>query len=59
VTWKQFTIKFTDLTQAGFGTVATFDPTNIINMQFQVNGSSTATTSAPFDIAIDDIAFTP
>ena len=61
-TWKQFTITFADMTtfaQAGWGTPATFDPSKIINMQFQVNATTTATAAAPFDISIDDVAFVP
>ena len=60
-TWKQFTITFADTTtfaQAGWGVVApTFDASKLINVQFQVNGATTATAAAPFDIAVDDLAF--
>lgn len=61
-TWMQFTITFADagFTQAGWGVpVATFDPSKIINMQFQVNADAMATAAVPFDFAIDDIAFVP
>ena len=60
-TWKQFTLTFADktsFTQAGWGAIATFDPSKIINMQFQVNADM-VTAAAPFDIAVDDIAFVP
>ena len=61
-TWTQFTITFADATtfaQAGWGVVATFDPAHILNLQFQVNGETTATAAAPYDFAVDDIAFVP
>jgi hypothetical protein len=57
--WKQFTINWTDLTQAGWGTVAMFDASKLINIQFQVDGLTTATATAPFDFSVDDLAFVP
>jgi hypothetical protein len=61
-TWSQFTIKFADATtfaQAGWGAPATFDAAHILNLQFQVNGETTATAAVPYDFAVDDIAFVP
>jgi hypothetical protein len=61
-TWKQFTITFSDtatFAQAGWGVVAPFDPAHILNLQFQVNGETTATAPAPYDFSIDDVAFVP
>ena len=61
-TWSQFTITFADATtfaQAGWGVVAAFDPAHILNLQFQVNGESTAVAAAPYDFAVHDIAFVP
>jgi len=58
-TWKQFTIMWAELTQAGWGTPATFDASKLINIQFQVDGLTTATATAPFDFSVDDLAFVP
>ncbi len=61
-TWTQFTITFADTTtfaQAGWGASATFDPAHILNLQFQVNGETTATAATPYDFAVDDLAFVP
>jgi len=51
--WAQYTLAFAggDLSQSGWGTVATFDKSTLIGVQFQVAAGST------FDIWIDDIAF--
>lgn len=56
LTWTKTTIMFADLKQAGFGTVATFDPGTLIGVQFQVAGDTVA---FPFDVGIDDVAFLP
>jgi Carbohydrate binding domain (family 11) len=59
-TWKQFAITFSDSTtfaQSGWGTKVTFDPGALLGMQFQVAGSATATTTAPYSFSIDDLAF--
>jgi hypothetical protein len=61
-TWTQFTITFADsagFTQAGWGVKAPFDPAHILNLQFQFDGLVTATAAAPYDFAVDDIAFVP
>ncbi|HET7543268.1 MAG TPA: hypothetical protein VFK05_25515 [Polyangiaceae bacterium] len=52
--WTKYTITFaapTTFAQEGFGTVATFDKSKIIAMQFQV------AKSVKFDFSIDDLAF--
>jgi hypothetical protein len=54
--WTQVKVMFADLKQAGFGTVATFDPATLIGVQFQVAGDTVA---FPFDVGIDDVAFIP
>ena len=56
-TWSQVTVLFTDLKQAGWGTVATFSPASLIGVQFQVDGLMAATAAAAYAFAIDDIAF--
>jgi len=50
--WKQFSMPFATITQDKFGTAATFDKAHILAVQFQVPQA------VPFDISIDDIAFT-
>ena len=59
--WTQVTVTFADkttFTQSGWGVVVpTFDPANILNVQFQVDGTTTATAAAPYNFAIDDVAF--
>jgi hypothetical protein len=61
-TWAQFTITFADtatFAQAGWGTVVPFTPASILNVQFQANGETTATAAAPYNFAVDDVAFVP
>jgi hypothetical protein len=58
--WAQITITFADATkfkQAGWGTVATFDPGNILALQFQIDGTTTQTGAVAYGFAVDDIAF--
>jgi hypothetical protein len=60
--WTQVTITFADSTkfkQAGWGTPATFDPGNILAVQFQIDGTTTQTAPATYDFAVDDLAFIP
>ena len=51
--WAKYTITFGAATfkQEGWGTVATFDKTKLLGMQFQV------AKGIPFDFAIDDVNF--
>ena len=50
--WEQYSLSFAaDVTQSGWGTVAVFDKSSLLGVQFQ------AAASATFDIWIDDIAF--
>jgi hypothetical protein len=52
--WVQYTIKFGDLTQLGWGqTVPKFNPAAIYACQFQVGKGTT------FDVWIDDVALIP
>lgn len=57
--WTQITVKWNDagFAQAGWGTPATFDPSAILGVQFQVDGDPTATGATPYSFAIDDLAF--
>ncbi|HEY4106058.1 MAG TPA: hypothetical protein VGM44_19290, partial [Polyangiaceae bacterium] len=60
--WGLVTISFADTTkfkQAGWGTAAAFDAGNILAVQFQVDGATTATAPVAYDFAVDDLAFTP
>jgi len=50
-TWTQYTMPFASIAQDGFGTVATFDKTKILAMQFQV------ASGVAFNFSIDDITF--
>jgi hypothetical protein len=50
-TWTQYTVLFSQLAQQGFGTPVSWDPTQLLGVQFQVGPSTT------FDVWIDDIAF--
>ena len=61
-TWAQFTVTFADKTtfaQAGWGAVAAFDAAALLNVQFQVDGTATATAATPYNFAVDDVAFVP
>lgn len=49
--WQQFAVPFASLKQEGYGDVATFVPSTVIGVQFQVAKGVT------FDISIDDIGF--
>jgi hypothetical protein len=54
MTWTKYTITFASAAtfgQNGFGTAATFDPSKIIAMQFQVDKN------VKFDFSVDDITF--
>lgn len=57
--WKQFTLNFGpmgmpgDLSQESWGAVFTWDPTQVVSIQFQPAASST------FDVWIDDVALVP
>jgi len=58
--WTQVTVTFADSTrfkQAGWGTVATFDPANILGVQFQVDGLTTQTAPVAYDFSVDDLTF--
>jgi len=50
-TWTKYSITFASVAQDGFGTVATFDKSKILAVQFQV------AKDVKFDFSIDDIAF--
>jgi hypothetical protein len=56
-TWQQFTVNYSDLSQAGFGVPAetTLDAAAVYGVQFQV--STTAPAGQAFDVWIDDIYF--
>jgi hypothetical protein len=57
--WKQYTVNLDPLalvngiSQESWGAVFTWDPTNVVSLQFQPLANST------FDVWIDDIAFVP
>jgi hypothetical protein len=51
-TWKQVTVKFSELKQGGWGTATTFDAARITGLSFGVAPGAT------FDISVDEIAFT-
>jgi hypothetical protein len=52
-TWTKYTIAFTDLQQAGWGTVASFDAAKLLGLSWQVPGG------VDFDFWIDDVTFYP
>jgi hypothetical protein len=50
--WEKYTVRFSDLTQSGWGqAVAKFDASAVYAVQFQVGKGAT------FDIYVDDVAF--
>jgi Carbohydrate binding domain (family 11) len=49
--WQQFQVPFSALSQQGWGTAATWDPTTVLGVQFAVNPAPS------FDFWIDDIGF--
>ena len=55
--WSTKSYTWADLTQEGWGTVATFAPSQLTDIQWQV--SSTAAAPASYDFMVDDLAFTP
>lgn len=51
-TWTKVTLRFTDLTQQGFGNLASqFDPSTLFRIEWDIPAG------AMFDIWVDDIAF--
>jgi hypothetical protein len=55
--WAVKTYTWADLMQEGWGTMATFNPAQLTDIQWQV--SSTAAAPASYDFYVDDLAFTP
>lgn len=57
--WMDVEVRWNDpeLQQGGWGVAATFDPSAILQLQWQVSG--TETDPAEFDFWVDDVAFLP
>jgi len=61
--WTQFSAKWTELTQ-DFGTLSPFDKTQVLQIQFQIEGvwNATAGVTDPivgdYELAVDEITFT-
>jgi hypothetical protein len=49
--WEQYAVPFMNLSQAGWGVTAAFDPAQILSIQFAVDPV------ASFDFWIDDVGF--
>jgi hypothetical protein len=49
------TIPFSQLAQQGFGTAATFDPTTLLSLKWNINFTSQP---GDFDLTLDNVAFT-
>jgi hypothetical protein len=55
--WRGYELRFSELTQSGWGFKAAFDPARLRSVQFVGNSVNAAGISFDFDISIDQVGF--